>query len=152
MAQHVVQPRGVRQRAAAGCPLPSSGSDGGGAAWQGVCCAERRRATAPAGPPVGACLRTCSSCSSSSGSCKLTRLLPVIGHNISFMDLEHCSMPCPANTHGSWLPNNISVWPCLVSKNFAKHICFHVYLMHHACAVKFDVTGNLEKFLKLSKA
>ena len=36
--------------------------------------------------------------------------------------------------------------------NCANSFCFHVYLMLHACAVRFDVTGNLEKFCELNKA
>jgi hypothetical protein len=36
--------------------------------------------------------------------------------------------------------------------NCANTFCFHVYLMLHACAVKFDVTGNLENFWELNKA
>ena len=31
-------------------------------------------------------------------------------------------------------------------------LCFHVYLMHHIYTAKFDVMGNLKKFLKLNKA
>jgi len=31
--------------------------------------------------------------------------------------------------------------------NCAISFCFYLYLMLHACAVRFDVTRNLEKFL-----
>jgi len=31
--------------------------------------------------------------------------------------------------------------------NYIISFCFHLYLMLHACAARFDVTGNLEKFL-----
>ena len=30
--------------------------------------------------------------------------------------------------------------------NCAISFCFHLYLMLYACAVRFDVTGNLKKF------
>ena len=36
--------------------------------------------------------------------------------------------------------------------NCANSFCFHVYLMLHTCAVRFDVTENLEKFCELNKA
>jgi len=36
--------------------------------------------------------------------------------------------------------------------NCANSFCFHVYLMLHACAGRFDVTGNLENFWQLNKA
>ena len=36
--------------------------------------------------------------------------------------------------------------------NCANSFCFHVYLMLHACAARFDVTENLEKFYELNKA
>ena len=31
--------------------------------------------------------------------------------------------------------------------NFAASFYFHLYLVPHICAARFDVTGNLEKFL-----
>jgi len=31
--------------------------------------------------------------------------------------------------------------------NCAISFCLHLYLMLHACAARFDVIGNLEKFL-----
>jgi hypothetical protein len=31
--------------------------------------------------------------------------------------------------------------------NCAISFCFRLYLLFHACATRFDVTGNLEKFL-----
>jgi hypothetical protein len=36
--------------------------------------------------------------------------------------------------------------------NCAISFCFYVYLMHHACAARFDVMENLENFLELNKA
>ena len=33
--------------------------------------------------------------------------------------------------------------------NCANSFCFHVYLILHACAERFDVTGNLENFWQL---
>jgi len=36
--------------------------------------------------------------------------------------------------------------------NCANNFCFHVYLMLHACAARFDVTENLENFCELNKA
>ena len=36
--------------------------------------------------------------------------------------------------------------------NCANSFCFYVYLILHACAARFDVTGNLEKFCELNKA
>jgi len=36
--------------------------------------------------------------------------------------------------------------------NCANSFRFYVYLMLHACAARFDVTGNFEKFCELNKA
>jgi len=36
--------------------------------------------------------------------------------------------------------------------NCANSFCFHLYLMLHVCAARFDLTGNLEKFCELNKA
>ena len=36
--------------------------------------------------------------------------------------------------------------------NCANSFCFYVYLILHACAVRFDVTKNLENFWQLNKA
>ena len=35
--------------------------------------------------------------------------------------------------------------------NCANSFCFYVYLMLHACAARFDVTENLEKFCELNR-
>jgi len=35
--------------------------------------------------------------------------------------------------------------------NCAVSFCFHIYLMHHACAVRFDVMENFENFWEITR-